>query len=83
MSAVAKTQQQTSAAPINNRGRFQKGFDPRRHKFTPEECSDGFWAAVESIVNRYPEAIMPDGRHIVVNFMKSRKGSPAQREVVN
>lgn len=29
------------------RGRpFQKGFDPRRHKFTAEECSRGFWSAI-------------------------------------
>jgi hypothetical protein len=71
MSAAVKTQQQPDAAPISNRGRFQKGPDPRRHKFTKDECSDGFWAAVESIVCRYPDAIMPDGRHMVVNFMKS------------
>jgi hypothetical protein len=29
-------------------------------------------------VTRYPDAIMSDGRHMVVNFMKSRK-----REVIN
>jgi hypothetical protein len=77
MSAALKTQEQPEAAP-SNRGRFQKGYDPRRHKFTRDECSDGFWAAVESIIIRYPDAIMPDGRHMVVNFMKSRK-----REVIN
>ena len=27
-------------------GRFRKGFDPRRHKFTREECSRGFWTAI-------------------------------------
>lgn len=27
-------------------GRFRKGFDPRRHKFTREECSRGFWSAI-------------------------------------
>jgi hypothetical protein len=77
MSAALKTQAQPQAVP-SNRGRFQKGYDARRHKFTKEECSDGFWAAVESIVCRYPDAVMPDGRHMVVNFMKSRK-----REVIN
>ena len=77
MSAQAILQQQPEAAPVN-KGRFRKGYDARRHTFTREECSDGFWAAVESIVSRYPDAIMPDGRHMVVNFMKSRK-----REVIN
>jgi hypothetical protein len=28
------------------RGRFKKGYDPRRHRFTPEECSRGFWTAI-------------------------------------
>lgn len=27
-------------------GRFRKGHDPRRHKFTLEECSRGFWTAI-------------------------------------
>ena len=77
MSAAYQKQAQPEAKAVN-KGRFQKGPDRRRHKFTKEECSDGFWAAVESIVCRYPDAIMPDGRHIVVNFMKSRK-----REVIH
>jgi hypothetical protein len=61
-----------------NRGRFKPGHDPRRHKFSKQECSDGFWAAIESIVTRYPDAVMPDGRHIAVNFLKTR-----QREVIH
>ena len=77
MSAAYQKQAQPEAKAVN-KGRFQKGYDPRRHKFTRDECSDGFWAAVESIVCRYPDAIMSDGRHMVVNFMKSRK-----REVIN
>ena len=66
MSAAA----QKPAQP--NRGRFKTGPDPRRHKFTKEECSDGFWAAIESIAIRYPNAVINDGsqRHITVNFMK-------------
>ena len=67
-----------SAAKQEHRGRFKPGHDPRRHKFTRDECIDGFWAAIESIVCRYPDAIMPDGRHIVVNFLKSRR-----REVIH
>lgn len=43
-----------------------------------EECSDGFWAAVESITTRFPVAVMSDGRHIVVNFLKIRR-----RETIN
>ena len=29
-----------------NRGSFRKGYDSRRHFFTPEECSRGFWSAI-------------------------------------
>ena len=65
-------------ATQENRGRFKPGPDPRRHKFTTAECQEGFWRAIESIVIRYPDAIMPDGRHIVVNFLKRR-----QREVIH
>jgi hypothetical protein len=69
MSAAVKTQQQPKAV---NKGRFKPGPDPRRHKFTKEECSDGFWAAIESVATRYPDAVINDGsqRHITVNFMK-------------
>ena len=56
---------------MKNRGHFKKGSDPRRHKFTPEECREGFWAAIESIAIRHPEKIYPDGHHIVCNFLKS------------
>ena len=60
-----------------NAGQFHKGPDPRRHRFTPEECSRGFWSALESIVTRYPEAIMRDGRHIACNFLSSRQRAQA------
>ena len=50
--------------------------DPWRHRFTRDECVTGFWAAIESITTRYPKAVYPDGRHIVCNFLKSRKGEP-------
>src|SRR5215203_884165 len=29
-------------------GRFRKGFDPRRHTFTAEQRSAGFWAGLTS-----------------------------------
>jgi hypothetical protein len=58
-----------------NPGHFRKGDDPRRHKLTREECSKGFWAAVESIVTRYPDAIMPDGRHMVCNFLRRKESN--------
>ena len=55
-----------------NRGWFRKGDDPRRHKFTREECSEGFWAAIESVAARYPNAVVGDGSHshITRNFLK-------------
>ena len=46
----------TPEAPRANRGRFRKGHDPRRHKFTPAECSEGFWAGLASYVERGGEA---------------------------
>ena len=54
---------------VTNRGRFKPGPDPRRHKFTRDECFEGFWAAIESVVIRYPDAVTRDGRHIVANFL--------------
>lgn len=53
-----------------NRGRFKPGPDPRRHKFSKAECQVGFWAAITSIVTRYPEAIGSDGRHMAFDFLK-------------
>lgn len=32
--------------PTQYRGRFRKGYDPRRHVFTAEERSAGFWTAI-------------------------------------
>ena len=40
-------------------GRFVKGFDPRRHTFTAEECSAGFWAGLASYVEQGGEAQLP------------------------
>lgn len=60
------------------RGRpFTKGHDPRRHRFTTEECSKGFQAALESIITRHPDAIMRDGRHMACLFLRSK----ARKEV--
>ena len=53
-----------------NRGQFRRGPDPRRHRFTREECQVGFWAAVTSIVLRYPDAIDSSGRHMAFDFLK-------------
>ena len=53
-----------------NRGHFRKGFDPRRHRFTRAECQAGFWAALASIISRYPDAIGADGRHMACNFLE-------------
>ena len=56
-------------APQENRGRFKPGPDPRRHVFTKEECSDGFWAAVTSIADRYPDAVDASGTHMSRYFL--------------
>lgn len=54
--------------PPSHSGRFRKGADPRRHQFTREECQAGFWAALESIALRFPQATNARG-HIVLNFL--------------
>ena len=54
----------------NHRGQFRKGFDARRHILTHDERSKGFWHALDSIITRYPNAIMRDGRHIACNFLR-------------
>jgi hypothetical protein len=71
MSAAMQTAEAIAQPPVEHRGRFKKGYDSRRHVFTKEECSAGFWAAIESVITRYPDAVMSDGRHIACNFMKS------------
>lgn len=58
-----------------NAGHFKKGADPRRHKFTREQCQAGFWAAIYSIITRYPEAIDASGRHMACDFLRNRKGA--------
>jgi len=58
---------------LPNGGRFQKGADPRRHKFSTEECQAGFQAALVSIITRYPNAIGADGRHMACNFLLRRR----------
>lgn len=54
-----------------NRGHFRKGFDPRRHILTPAERVKGFWNAIYSIVQRYPDAIRADGKHMACDFLKA------------
>jgi len=49
----------TPKTPIDrpkNHDQFKPGHDPRLHRFTRDECVKGFWAALESIITRYPKA---------------------------
>jgi hypothetical protein len=39
-------QPNTTPARRPNAGSFKPGPDPRRHKFTAAECSQGFWTAI-------------------------------------
>lgn len=50
-------------------GSFRKGADPRRHKFTREECSEGFWAGLASYVEQGGEAR---------NFLRRKMGARGQ-----
>jgi hypothetical protein len=54
-----------------NKGRFKKGYDSRRHKFTRDDCVKGFWNAINAIIIKYPNAIN-NGSHIANNFLKSK-----------
>lgn len=54
----------------SNPGAFKKGEDSRRHKFTADECSQGFHAAIESIIKRH-DVYDSAGRHMACNFAKS------------
>jgi len=64
----------------HNRGRFRRGHDPRRHRFTKAECQAGFWAAINSIVIRYPDAVDSSGRHMACDFLKGRARNAAGLE---
>ena len=54
-----------------HRGRFAPGPDPRRHQFTREECQAGFWAALDAIADRYPNAVDGANRHMATRFLCS------------
>lgn len=53
--------------------KYPRGKHPNRYRFTREDCIRGFEAAIEAIVDRYPDAIMPDGRHMACNFLTAKK----------
>jgi hypothetical protein len=53
-----------------NPGWFRKGYDARRHVLTPAERVKGFWNAIYSIVERYPDAVDGAGRHMALDFLK-------------
>jgi hypothetical protein len=55
---------------LPNAGQFKPGPDQRRHRFTRDECVAGFWAALTSIITRYPDAIDSRGRHMAFDFLK-------------
>lgn len=67
-----------STSPTTNRGQFRKGPDPRRHVFTRNECIKGFWGAIYSIVERYPDAVDSSGRHMACDFLKSKRNEKPQ-----
>jgi hypothetical protein len=48
-----------------------RGFDPGRHAFTAEECSEGFWAGLASYVEQGGES-----RNFLRRKMAARGQSP-------
>lgn len=65
-------------SPKPNPGRFRKGHDPRRHNLTPAERVKGFWNAIYSIIQRYPDAVDSSGRHMAVDFLKTKRKEKAR-----
>jgi hypothetical protein len=51
-------------AKRNRPGAFRKGYDPRRHKFTTEECQLGYENAILKLCDKYPDARCRHGAHI-------------------
>ena len=68
--------------PRANPGHFRRGHDPRRHLFTQDECQRGFWAAISSIITRYPDAVGADGRHMAFKFLTAEKTLKTERTQV-
>ena len=60
-------------------GRFRRGFDPRRHTFTREECSEGFWAGLASYVEQGGEARYFLRRKMTARGQTFRYTSKAER----
>jgi hypothetical protein len=50
-----------------NAGSFKPGHDSRRHRFTPEECREGFYSALASVTEDY-------GETAARNFLKAKLG---------
>lgn len=48
---------------------FQKGYDPRRHVFTRQECQKGYEAAWNSLARRFPGC---DPHFLLCAIMKSK-----------
>ena len=51
-----------SAESTTHAGRFKPGPDPRRHTFTLEECSRGFWTAISVYGVRIGAKLHASGR---------------------
>ena len=66
---MSKSTKQSKTERKPNPGAFKKGHDARRHVFTHDECSEGFWRAIESVACRYPDAIDRSGRHMTCNCL--------------
>ena len=54
---------------------FRKGHDPRRHTFTAEECSRGFYAAMASIAERNPHATFYDLLDFFTQRRRAQRGA--------
>jgi hypothetical protein len=68
------------------KGRFLAGPDPGRHQFTQSERIKGFWAMLDSIYTRYPDAVLKGNgsRHIAcyaLPYLIQRKGGESKKQI--
>lgn len=57
-----QTLNQSTSLRKPNSGQFKKGFDARRHQFTQEERSRGFWTAIAKLGISAGEKLHAAGR---------------------
>ena len=78
-------QQHTEQSPDCDLGIYTPVFPvdkPKgRYKFTREDCQKGFWAAIDSIVQRHHEMLDKNGNHIAKYFLRNKGPRKIERNL--